>query len=87
MPDFDKYTDKQVGYINLRVWVTGDNHPIAYHIKCSFYNNDFSQSNLIWDNEWLGLGSKDYISNHIKEVIDIFIQDLAILFFKVRGEL
>ncbi len=87
VPDSDKYTDKQVGFIDLRVWVVGDNYPIAYHLRLRFLHSDYSKcNNLIWDNEWLGFGSKDNVSE-LKKVIDGLIQELAILFFKVREEL
>ena len=86
--DYDKYTDKQVGYIGLRVWVVGNNYPISYHLKFSFFHNDSSQTqNMIWDNEWLGAETSDGIHGTVKKCIDETIGELAILFYKVRGEL
>ncbi len=86
--DYDKYTDKQVGYIGLRVWVVGYNYPVSYHLKFGFFHNDSSQTqNMIWDNEWLGAETRDGIHGTVKKCIDETIGELAILFYKVRGEL
>lgn len=87
-PDFDKYTEKQIGLILLRVWVVGNDYPVLFHLGCRFYHSDFSQGNtLIWEKEMMRYGSRDNVPDKIKKVIDGLIQDLAILFFKVRGEL
>ena len=86
--DYDKYMDKQIGYISLRVWVVGNNYPISYHLKFSFFHNDSSQTqNMIWDNEWLGAETRAGIHGTVKKCIDEAIEKLAILFYKVRGEL
>jgi hypothetical protein len=42
---------------------------------------------LIWEKEMMRYGSRDNVPDKIKKVIDGLIQDLAILFFKVREEL
>lgn len=90
--DFSKNNTKsfkqQVGSLHLNVWVVGDNYPVAYHLRYVFFTSDYSEGDSsIWDTKWLGYGSKDNISDIIKSNIDKTIQDLAILFFKVRGEL
>ena len=83
-------TVKQLGSINLRVHVLGDNYPVAYHLKFQFSHCGDGQidASVIWHNDTvLGYGSKDTVPNLIRTDIDIVIEGLAILFFKVRGEL
>ncbi len=87
-PDFDKYTRKQVGVLVFRVMVTGDNFPIVYHLRCRFQHLDYAQGDaVIWEAEKLGYGSKDNVLDTIKKSIDRQVEELAILFYKVRGEL
>lgn len=90
--DFDKYcdkqgniTDKRVGYIILFVWVVGDNYPVVYHLGCRFHLSQ--DSSIIWKDARLGYGSKDKVPDTIKKNINEMIEKLAILFYKVRGEL
>lgn len=81
---------KQLGYISLRVHVVGDNYPVAYHLKYQFRHTGSPQidDSVIWENDiMLGYGSKDTVPDMIREDIDTVIRELAILFFKVRGEL
>ncbi len=87
-PDFDKYTRKQVGVIFIRVMVTGDNFPIVYHLRCRFQHLDYTQGDaVIWEAEKLGYGSRDNVLDTIKKSIDRQVEELAILFYKVRGGL
>ncbi len=83
-PD-NKYTAKQIGAISLGVWIVGDNYPVAYHLRYKFIK--LEAGTKIWDTERLGYGSKDSVPDSIKEDIDKTIEDLAIFFFKARGEL
>ncbi len=87
IPDFDKYTEKQVGLIKLEVWFLGDSNPMVFHIKCEFWNNFFEGNYQLWNREMLGFGSLAAVNDSVKESIDRLIEDLAFLFFKVRGEL
>ncbi len=88
-PDFKKYTGKQTGSIILRVWFLGDSNPMVFHIKGEFWNYDYfgGRYKAIWDNERLGFGSKEKVLDGIKKSIDEMIEELEILFYKVRGEL
>jgi len=92
-PDFNIYTEDQVGTIRFRIWVIGDNDfPIAYHLKCTFYNEYKADlyddlSIQIWVRERLGFTTKDKVEERIKRSINNMIEELAILFYEVRGEL
>jgi hypothetical protein len=75
--------DKTVGIITFRVWVIGEEYPLAYHVKCdagSFENPS------IWTEEVLGHGSKKNAPETIKEILDELMQQLANNFLKARGE-
>jgi hypothetical protein len=94
---FTKYTGKQQGGISLRIWVLGDDYPVAYHLKYTFFNYEYRYkesrpkgvrvNHSIWENEILKIGSKENVSDSIKKSIDDVIPKLAILFYEVRGEL
>ncbi len=48
--DYDKYTSRQVGWVFFRVWVTGENYPVAYHFKGSFCHSDnILRDSTIWE--------------------------------------
>ncbi len=76
-PDFDEYTGKQVGLINLEVWVLGNCNPSVFLIKCEFWNHYFKGNYRLWEREMLGFGSLDLVNDSIKECIDDLIQTLA----------
>ena len=86
-----KYKPREIGKIRFRVWVTGDNYPVAYHVKCEFWSawdsEDPDYDYRIWENAVLGYGSRDNVPDTIKKILDEMIEELAILFYKVRGEL
>ena len=91
--NFNNYTEEQVGTIRFRIWAIGDNdYPITYHLKCTFYNEYKTDlyddlSIQIWVRERLGFTSKDKVEDRIKTSINKMIEELAILFYEVRGEL
>ncbi len=97
LKEFFKYTGKQQGGISLRIWISGDNYPVAYHLKYKFFNYEYRYhqsrpkgvrvNDSIWEHEILGIGLKENVSDLIKESIDDVIPKLAILFYKVRGEI
>ena len=65
-------------------------YPVIYHVKCEFWSGvdlDSDYDYRIWDDEMIGYGTKYTVPNSVKECIDSMIQRIAILFFKVRGEL
>ena len=97
LKEFFKYTGKQQGGINLRIWISGDDYPVAYHLKYKFFNYEYRYhqsrpkgvrvNDSIWEHEILGIGLKENVSDLIKESIDNVIPKLAILFYKVRGKI
>jgi len=74
---------KKKGSLWFRVWILGDDYPIVYHFICKA-GNYFS---YFWENEMLGYGSKDDVPDRIKKIIGEMIEELAIDFFTVRGEM
>ena len=82
--DADKYDKKHICTIFVSVWVVGTAYPIAHLIEYHFFNGDF---NDIWNNKIMGCGSIDNVKTKVKSGIDTLTEDLAVLFFKVRGEL
>ncbi len=95
--EFFKYTGKQQGGISLRIWISGDDYPVAYHLKYKFFNYEYRYhqsrpkgvrvNDSIWEDEILGIGSKENMSDLINESIDEVIPKLAILFYKTRGKI
>ena len=75
---------KKVGVISCRVWVVGNNYPVAYHVRC----DEGNYKNLsIWSDEILGYGSKPNLPETVKRSISEMMEKLAIIYFKVRGEM
>ncbi len=97
LKEFFKYTGKQQGGINLRIWISGDDYPVAYHLKYKFFNYEYRYhqsrpkgvrvNDSIWEHEILGIGLKENVSDLIKESIDDVIPKSAILFYKARGKI
>jgi hypothetical protein len=97
LKEFFKYTGKQQGGINLRIWISGDDYPVAYHLKYKFFNFEYRYhqsrpkgvrvNDSIWEHEILGIGLKENVSDLIKESIDDVIPKLAIIFYKARGKI
>lgn len=74
---------KKKGSLWFRVWIFGDEYPIVYHFICKAGN----YFGYFWENERLGLGSKENVPDSIKKIISEVIEELAIDFFTVRGEM
>lgn len=79
----DEKQKSTIGSINIRVWIVGDNFPIAYHIEIKA--GGISQPSYL--NAVLGYGSKQNVPDTVKTTIEKFIEGFAIDFFKVRKEL
>ena len=74
----------KAGRISMDIWCVGNDYPTVFHIKfcvgnCDDYN--------IYENSVLGCCSRNHLMNKIKESIDEFIEDFAIIFYKIRDEL
>lgn len=75
---------KKVGSIWFRIWIVGEGPEIAYFIECKAGNYDNYE---IWNDEVLGICDEDKINQIARNEINRLIEDLAIIFFKVRGEI
>ncbi len=75
---------RKVGSLSFRVWVIGDDYPIVYHVKSEAGNFEDLQ---IWIGEYLGVGSKENVPDTIRKTLNQSIEELAIVFFKARGEM
>jgi len=62
----------------------GDDYPIAYYVSINAGNYLNAKE---YENAFLGYGSKRNILDTVKKCISELIDDLAISFFKARGEL
>ncbi|MCG9738594.1 hypothetical protein L1D32_10545 [Shewanella insulae] len=72
------------GDISIKVWTVGDDYPIAFHIEIGAGN----YSNLgQYKTAILGYSSKQKIAESVKQSISDLVDDLAVAFFKARGEL
>jgi len=88
---------EQLGYIVVEVFTVGDtDYPVAYHVQCRagnlrYYFDNYPaalmQHSIIWERPSLGFCKKIDVLKNIKESITFLIEDLAINFFKARGEL
>lgn len=87
MPDGFEKSEKEkgkLGYLWCKVLTVGDDYPVAYHIRCIAGNyNQFD----VWETEYIGYGNKSNVPETIKKTLSKAIEELAITFFKVRGEL
>jgi hypothetical protein len=75
---------KKVGSIWFRVWTVGEDFPIAYYIECragTYKNYE------IWRDEVLGFCDATGLKQIVRNEITRMIENLAITFFKVRGEI
>ena len=75
---------KKVGSIWFRIWIVGEGPEIAYFMECKAGNYDHYE---IWNDEILGICDEDEINQIARNEINRIIEDLAIIFFKVRGEI
>ena len=75
--------DKKVGNITFRVWVVGDDYPVAYHIKCDAGN---FENPAIWTDEILGHGSRKTAPDAIKEIMNEMMKTLSVNYYKVRAQ-
>jgi hypothetical protein len=75
---------KKVGSIWFRIWTVEEVFPIAYYMECKAGNYENYE---IWSDEVLGICSEKEIKQIARNEINRMIENLAIIFFKVRGEI
>ena len=72
------------GVIEIKIWTVGNDYPIAFHIEISSGNySNFEQ----YKTAFLGYSSKEKIFESVKKSITELVDDLAVSYFKARGEL
>ena len=76
--------EEDTGVIQFIVRTVGDDYPVAYYLKCEF---GILGHGTIWESDALGYASRDKMLGIVKKTIDEMIEELAIIFYKVRGEL
>jgi hypothetical protein len=76
------------GIIEIKIWTVGDDYPIAFHIeiRAGNYAGDYSNMSQ-YKSAILGYDSKSKIQNTTKESISELVDELAVSFFKARGEI
>ena len=75
---------KKIGSIWFRVWTVGEDFPIAYYIECragTYKNYE------MWRDEILGFCDEKEIKQIVRHEMTRMMENLAITFFKVRGEI
>lgn len=75
--------EKKIGNITFRVWVVGEDQPVAYHVRCDAGNFD---NPAVRTDETLGHGSRKTAPDAIREVINEMMKSLSVDFFRVRAE-
>ncbi len=80
----EKEKAEKAGSIWFRIWIAGDNSPIAYYIECKAGNYDNYE---IWSDEVLGVCEEKEIMQIVRNEINRMVENFAIVFFKVRGEI
>ncbi len=73
---------KEWGRLYVVIWPMGDESPIIYYITAKAGNG----LTYFWEKEIFEKAQKEEILIDIKKNIDQIIEELAIDFFKVRGE-
>ncbi len=82
--DLSDYQRQQIGVIHCRVWTVSADFTISYYIQLTI-GDAFHRH--ISEIEILGLESKDNIHDKVRKLIGDMVEQLAIKFYKVRGEL
>ncbi len=75
------------GKIHVHVWTVGDDYPIAFHIEMQADNMSAGYAEYAYEHEILGYGSKQNVPDSVRESISKLMDNLAVAFFKARGEL
>ncbi|GEM_PF-1418026 len=74
--------DRTIGNVTVRIWVIGNEYPVAYHVR--FDAGNFSDP-AIWSEEILGHGSSKTAPGAIRKILDEMMQMFSRTFFQVRG--
>jgi len=80
----DEELQSKIGSFVVTVWIVGTDQPIAYHMTARVDSWEFERG---WENAVLGYGNKATVPETVKTTITEWVEEAAIMFFKVRGEL
>ena len=79
----DKDLAPTIGYTVVEVWTVGENYPVVYHISLFAGNlTDITE----YSNGNLGYDKQENIPQIVKTSISSFIEEMAKIFFDIRGE-
>lgn len=81
----DEEEAAKFGEMMVSVWVIGEDYPIVYHIEIDV--GAFTPGGGRYENAHLGYGTEESVPDTIRESIGSLVEDAAVTFFKVRGEL
>ena len=81
---FSETEGPKVGRLWCRVWVVGNDYPIAYHVQCRA--GTFKERE-IWADAALGYGSKQNVPASVRATLNRMLEKLAVDFFTARDEL
>ncbi len=79
----DEENRRAMGRFSCRVWIEGDDSPVAYQVKCQISTSD--HLNIIEDAS-LGYGPKDKVATIVRQQIDRMVESFALIFSRVRSE-
>jgi len=79
----DEENRRAMGRFSCRVWIEGDDSPVAYQVKCQISTSD--HLNIIEDAS-LGYGPKDKVAAIVRQQIDRMVESFALIFSRVRSE-
>lgn len=79
----DSYSN-DFGRLIFTIWAVGESYPIALHVEISA--GPYEQINC-YERASMRVSSEEMIKNHIKEAFNTLIEDFAITYLKVSGEM
>ena len=79
----DEKNRRTMGRLSCRVWIEGDESPVAYQVKCQISTSD--HLNILGDAS-LGYGPKDKVAVIVRQQIDRMVESFALIFSRVRSE-
>ena len=72
-----------MGRFSCRIWIEGDDSPIAYQVKCQISTSD--HLNIVGDAS-LGYAPKDKVAVIVRQQIDRMVESFALIFSRIRSE-
>lgn len=79
----DEENRRAMGRFSCRVWIEGDESPVAYQVKCQISTSD--HFNIIADAS-LGYGPKEKVAAIVRQQIDRMVESFSLIFSRIRSE-